>query len=92
MPKGYPAVSAEVKDQILNRIKEKGEKASDLAKEFGIKPRNIYSWLSQGATEPNTVLELAKIKRDQQALLAIIGQLFAGQKLVEKKRNSYGNK
>lgn len=81
MPRGYPNVSLETKQQIISRIKEKGEAVTSLAQEYGIRPKNIYSWLSRQADSPNTVLELAKVKRENEALVAIIGRMVADQKL-----------
>ena len=46
MPSGYPAVTPEVKDQIINRIKENGERVPEIAKEFGLRPKSIYGWLA----------------------------------------------
>ncbi len=42
--KGYPALSLEQKRDITNRIKEKGEKVVDLAKEYGVSPKTIYNF------------------------------------------------
>ncbi len=84
MPRGFPALTLEQRQEIAKRIKENGERVPDLAKEYGVKPKVIYHMLRNGATEPNTVLELAKLKREHEALLKIIGQLFADQKLGKK--------
>jgi transposase-like protein len=37
--KGYPLLTPEQKREIIGRIKEKGEKVADLAREYGIQPR-----------------------------------------------------
>mgnify|MGYP001561559933 CR=1 FL=1 len=89
MPRGYPSLTAEQRQAILNRIKEKGEKVPDLAKEYGVKPQNIYSMLSNTTGGSNT-LEISKLKRERDALLQIVGKLIVDQKLGKKIINRYG--
>lgn len=88
MTKGYPSLGEEQKQEIIRRIKEKGETVSDLAKEYGIVPKTIYNLLRRTAQGPGALLELAKLKREKDVLLQIIGQLTADQKLGKKM--SYG--
>jgi len=89
--KGYPLLTPEQKREIIGRIKEKGERVVDLAKEYGVQPRIIYSYLSRSGENSGTLLELAKIKREKETLLKIIGELIADQRLGKKIRNRYGN-
>ena len=88
MPKGYPSLSEEQKQEIIKRIKEKGERVPELAKEYGIMPKAIYNLLRRLAQGSGALLELAKLKRENEALLKIIGQLTAEQKLGKK--TAYG--
>jgi len=91
MPKGYPSLTNEQKQEILARIKEKGERVAVLAKEYGVNPRNIYDFLSKtGGGSNATVLELAKVKREKLALLQIVGQLMVEQRLGKKNNSRYG--
>jgi transposase-like protein len=84
MPRGYPSLTSEQKQEIINRVKEKGEPVADLAKEYGVVPKTIYNLLSKQVTGPNTLLELAKVKREKEALIQIIGQMVAEQRLGKK--------
>ena len=84
MPRGVPTLSVEQRQIIVKRIKENGERVPDLSKEYGVKAKVIYNMLRNGASEPNTLLELAKLKREHEALLSIIGKLFADQKMRKK--------
>lgn len=84
MPRGIPSLTAEQKQIIIKRIKENGERVPDLAKEYGVAPKIIYNMLRNGASEPNTLLELSRLRREHEALLAIIGRLVADQKLGKK--------
>lgn len=90
MPKGYPSLTPEHKQTITARIKEKGERVADLAKEYGVSPRIIYHCLSRSGQNSGALLELAKTKREKAALLQIIGQLVADQQSGKKIRASYG--
>lgn len=91
MPRGYPSLTPEQKREIVARVKEKGEKVADLAKEYGAHPRNIYGFLSRSGQNSGALLELAKLKREKDALLKIVGQLIVDQKLGKKIQRRYGN-
>lgn len=90
MPRGYPVLTPEQKREIIVRIKEKGERVADLAKEYGIQPRAIYGFLSRSGQNSAALLELAKLKREKEALLKIVGQLIVDQKLGKKIQHRYG--
>ena len=85
MPKGYPSVSKDVKEQILKRIKEEGVPVKQLAEEHGLKARSIYQWISRGVTAPPSVLEVAKLRRENQALKELIGQITLDMSMTKKK-------
>lgn len=91
MPRGYPTLANEQKQEIINRIKEKGEKVSDLAKEYGVVPKTIYNLLRKTAQGAGALLELAKLKRENEALLKIIGLLTVQEKLGKKIRYGRGD-
>jgi transposase-like protein len=91
MSKGYPTLAPEQKQEIIGRIKEKGERVADLAKEYGVVPKTIYNLLSRSGQNSGVLLELARIKREKEALLKIIGELIADQKLGKKIQRRYGN-
>ena len=74
----------------MTRIKEKGERVPDLAKEYGVAPRNIYAMLSRSGNGSGTILELSRIKRERDALLRIVGELIVDQKLGKKIQHRYG--
>ena len=92
MPRGYPSVTPDQKQEIMSRVKDKGERVADLAKEYGIHPRTIYGFLSRSGQASGTVLELSRLKREKEALLKIVGELVVDQKLGKKIRHRYGRK
>ena len=85
MPRGIPSVSPEVKEQIIKRIKDEGVPVAQVAEEHGIRPRLIYQWISRGLTAPPSVLEIARLKRENQALKELIGQITLEMSLAKKK-------
>jgi transposase-like protein len=89
MPKGYPTLAPEQKQEIITRIKEKGERVAELAKEYGIHPKIIYGYVSRSSQHSCVVLELAKLKREKAALLQIVGQFIIDQQLGKKIQRRY---
>ncbi len=86
MPRGIPVLSANQRLEIIKRVTDKGERVSDLAREYSVVPKTIYNLLKNKANNHQAVLELAKLKRENEALLTIIGELVADSKLGKKKR------
>ncbi len=83
MPIGT-AVHPDVKKQIIERIRN-GASTQEIAKEHGISKNTIYGWLAKSASAPPSVLELGKLKRENQALLEIIGKLTVELSAEKKK-------
>lgn len=72
--KGQP-IPKELKDQILERIKRGETPIARIAQEHGIHTSTIYNWLGRGVTAPPSVAELARLKKENQALTELIGKL-----------------
>ena len=85
MPTGYPSLTANQKQEIVTRIRDKGEKVSDLSKEYGVWSKTIYNLLKNKVNQPNIILELARVKRERDVLLKVVGELFVENKLNKKK-------
>jgi len=86
MPRGIPSLTEIQKQEIIKRVTNKGERAVDLAREYKFDPKIIYNLLKTKANQHQAVLELAKLKRENEALISIIGSLVAESRLG-KKRN-----
>jgi len=78
-------VSADVKRQILDRVREGGKSISEIALEHGVSNRTIYGWLSKGATATPTWIEVNKLKRENSALKELIGKLTYDMTVAQKK-------
>lgn len=77
MPKGYPILDESQKQEIIARVKKNGESVTDLAKEYGVHSKTIYQLLAKQVNQPNLILEIAKLRKEKEALLSIIGELVA---------------
>jgi transposase-like protein len=84
MPRGYPLLNQTQKQEIIRRVQENGERVPALSKEYGVVSRTIYRLLGNRVSQPSVLLELSKLKRENEALLSIIGSLVAEQKLQKK--------
>lgn len=78
-------VSADVKRQILDRVKEGGASISQIAQEHGISNRTIYGWLSKGATGAPSWLEVNRLKKENAALKELLGRVMLEVELSKKK-------
>jgi len=85
MPRGYPSLNEDQKKEVIRRVSENGERVPGLAKEFGVTPKTIYNLLGRQANKAGALIELAKVKRENEALLKIIGSLVADSRLGKKK-------
>ena len=85
MPKGYPILDESQKQEIIARVKKNGESVTDLAKEYGVHSKAIYQLLAKQVNQPNLILEIAKLRKEKEALLSIIGELVAEKKSAYKK-------
>ncbi len=85
MPKRNP-VAADVKQQILERVKDSGVPVMQIAQEHGISDKTIYGWLSKGATASPSWLELNRLKKENAALKELLGRVMLETELAKKKR------
>ncbi|NCQ13170.1 hypothetical protein COZ82_02920 [Candidatus Kaiserbacteria bacterium CG_4_8_14_3_um_filter_38_9] len=88
MPKGKPSVSKEVKEQIIKRIKEEGIPVAQAAQEHGLQPRTIYGWISRKVTSQPSILEVSRLRRENQALKELIGQITLEMSMAKKKADN----
>jgi hypothetical protein len=86
MPRGIPNLNEFQKSEIIKRITDNGETVPNLAREYGVVPKTIYYLLKNKANNAQAVLEVARLKRENEALLTIIGGLVADSKLGKKKK------
>jgi len=67
--------SKEIKEEVVGKIRD-GQRVSEVAKTYGINELTVRSWLERDTTSPAAeTLELSRLRRENEALLRIIGQL-----------------
>lgn len=72
----YTPIKKEIKEQILNRIKNEGVNAHRAATDAGISPKTVYGWLAKDSDPASpSLLAFNQLKRENQGLYQIIGQL-----------------
>jgi transposase-like protein len=75
-------IPKELKEEIITKIKADGISGAEAARRYGVNVKNIDRWLADGIDGTTSqVLEINRLRRENQQLKQIIGQLF-----LEKER------
>jgi transposase-like protein len=80
----FRVISKELKEQILSRIKNDGVSVVQAAKDHGVSSKTIYNWLNQGLDKAPSYKEFSRLRKQNQDLLTIIGQLTVETKKLKK--------
>jgi transposase len=87
----FRAVPKQIKDEVLTKIKS-GEKVIDLAKQYGISDKTVYTWLAKLVTPEISLVEYNRMKRENEELKRIIGIMALDLELEKKRKVSYRSK
>jgi transposase-like protein len=68
-------VAPDVREQIITRIKVGSVTVQQAAKEHGVHETTVYGWLGSKADGMPSVLEFAKVKRERDELLRLVGEI-----------------
>jgi transposase-like protein len=79
-------ISKEVKEQIINRIKNDGVTVVQAAKEHGIAEGTIYAWIAKKVEGQPTLAENIKLKRENEQLLKLVGEITLKLSETQKKK------
>jgi transposase-like protein len=79
-------IAPEVKEQILNRIKNDGVTVNQAATDHGISPNTIHSWISRSVNGQPTLGEMLKIKKENDQLKILLGEITLKLSETQKKR------
>ena len=77
-------VPLEKKQQIIKEIRDEGKRVVDVASAHGVSTKAIYTWLRDGIGGDRSALEIARLKRENEQLYAILGKVTA--ELKQSKR------
>ena len=72
--KGFK-IAAEIKAEIINKIKHDGVSVAEAAKQYGISDKCIYNWLGTKASNTISVLEYNRLKKENEQLKQLIGDI-----------------
>jgi transposase-like protein len=86
MNKKHHRIAADVKADILRRVKEEGISVAQAAKEHGIYEGAIYGWMVKGATGAPSWAEFSRLQKQNRELLELVGEITL--KLSMTKKNS----
>jgi len=77
-------IPKEIKAEIISKV-EAGDRVADLAEQYGVSPKTIYTWLRQDTGEAVvSVLQYNKLKRENEELKRLIGELTLNMHLQKK--------
>ena len=76
----------DLKNRIIEKLKIEGLTVTQAEAEFGVPRNTIYGWLRKKATGDPSLLELAKLRRENKELKEIIGTLALDSE--RRKKNS----
>ncbi len=85
MSKRGHRISKELKDQILTRIKNDGISVAQAAKDHGVSDKTIYTWLTKGVSDQPSWSEVSRLKKENQHLLQLVGELTVKLSMSQKK-------
>lgn len=87
MAKRYPK---EIRQEVLEKIRE-GRKVSAVSQEYGIDDQTIRNWLQRDTGgQRSEILEVSRLRRENEALLRLVGQLTYESDVQKKNRQRAG--
>jgi Mor family transcriptional regulator len=79
-------IAKEIKEEIINKV-HTGERVADLAEQYAVSIKTIYGWLRQDTGEDVvSVLQYNKLKRENEELKRLIGELTLNMHLQKKSK------
>lgn len=79
-------IAPELKEQIINRIKNEGVSVSQAAKDHGVSDVTIYAWIAKKVDGQPTLSENIKLKRENEQLLKLVGEMTLKLSESQKKK------
>ena len=78
-------VAPDVKEQIINRIKNDGVTVAKAAEEHGVSENTIYGWIAK-KVDGVSYSEIIKLKRENAQLLQLVGEITLKLSETQKKK------
>lgn len=80
-------IAPEVKEQILQRIKNDGVSVVQAAKDHGLSEGTIYGWIAKKTESQPSLSELIRLKRENEQLFRLVGDLTLKLSDSQKKKS-----
>jgi transposase-like protein len=78
-------IAPDLKEQIINRIKNDGVTVIQAAKEHGVSEGTIYTWLAKKVDGNPSLSEIVKLKKENAQLFQLIGEITLKLSETQKK-------
>lgn len=78
-------IAPEVKEQIINRIKNDGVSVIQAAKDHGIAEGTIYAWIAK-KTAGTSLSEIIRLKKENAQLFQLVGEITLKLSESQKKK------
>ena len=82
-------IAKDVKEQIINRIKNDGISVVQASKDHGISEGTIYGWIAKKIEGHSPAAEIIRLKRENEQLLRLIGEMTVKLSKTQKKNYFY---
>ena len=79
-------IAPDMREQIINRIKNDGVSVAQAAKEHGISEQTIYGWIAKKVEGQPTFADLIRLKKENAQLLQLVGELTLKLSEAQKKK------
>lgn len=79
-------IAHDVREQIINRIKNDGVSVAQAATEHGISEATIYGWISKKVEGQPTLSEIIRLKKENEQLKILLGEITLKLSESQKKK------
>jgi transposase-like protein len=85
----HSRIAPDIRKQILHRIRTEGVSATQAAREHGVSTATVYAWLRRSTTLPSNILQLNKLRRENEELKMLLGQAMLMNERSKKNQSRY---
>ncbi len=78
-------IAKEIKDEIITKLRSDGLSVMDAAKQYGISDKTIYNWLGTKAKGSVSLIELNRVKKENDQLKQLTGDITLKLSAQEKR-------
>lgn len=79
-------IAPDLKEQIINRIKNEGVTVSQAAADHGIAENTIYAWIAKKVDGGVSQSDLIRLKRENDQLKILLGEITLKLSETQKKK------